>query len=234
MERQPGGGQGSFGEPAGDFVGAGAGYRRDGYALLEGMMPKEVTTAVYNRLAADLDLARSARNYTVERALLAKPAIEVYSHVYAPLATLLWGLTPVAAALAGKRLLPTYAYFRAYQQGDICRVHSDRLACEHSMSLTLLLGEERPWALTVERERRDGPVSSIDEDYGGGDFAELPMGSGDAVMYQGVNHRHGRLLPNPNSWSAHLFLHWVDADGPHAEQAFDRPALKANNMAGQG
>ena len=61
----------------------------------------------------------------------------------------------------------------------------------------------------------------------------LPMGSGDAVMYQGVNHRHGRLQPNPNSWSAHLFLHWVDADGPHSDQAFDRPALKANGMAGQ-
>jgi hypothetical protein len=28
-------------------------------------------------------------------------------------------------------------------------------------------------------------------------------------------------VPNPNSWSAHLFLHWVDRDGPHAAHAFD-------------
>jgi hypothetical protein len=233
MERQQGLVQEPFGEPTGGFGSAAADYRRNGYALLEGLMPRQVTTAIYNRLGADLDLARSAQKYTVQGALLSKPAIEVYSHIYPPLATLLWGLTPVATALAGKRLLPTYAYFRAYQQGDVCRVHGDRLACEHSMSLTLLLGEEKPWALTVERERREGPVSAVDEDYGGGEFAELPMGSGDAVMYQGVNHRHGRLQPNPNSWSAHLFLHWVDADGPHADQAFDRPALKANGMAGQ-
>ena len=42
-----------------------------------------------------------------------------------------------------------------------------------------------------------------------------------AVLYRGVQHRHGRIKPNPNRWSAHLFLHWVDRDGPHAAQAFD-------------
>ena len=55
--------------------------------------------------------------------------------------------------------------------------------------------------------------------------ADLPpamaMGVGDAVAYRGVDHRHGRITPNPNAWSAHLFLHWVDPDGPFADQAFD-------------
>jgi hypothetical protein len=32
------------------------------------------------------------------------------------------------------------------------------------------------------------------------------------------------LDPNPNSWSAHLFLHWVEKDGRYRDQAFDRPA----------
>lgn len=52
------------------------------------------------------------------------------------------------------------------------------------------------------------------------------MRAGDAVMYRGVNHRHGRIEPNPNRWSAHLFLHWVDAKGPYAEHAFDRLAVE--------
>jgi hypothetical protein len=47
------------------------------------------------------------------------------------------------------------------------------------------------------------------------------MNVGDAVLYQGVNHRHGRLSPNPNGWSVHLFLHWVDRDGPYRDQAYD-------------
>jgi hypothetical protein len=28
-------------------------------------------------------------------------------------------------------------------------------------------------------------------------------------------------VPNPNGWSIHLFLHWVDRDGPVRDQAFD-------------
>jgi hypothetical protein len=47
------------------------------------------------------------------------------------------------------------------------------------------------------------------------------MEIGDAVAYRGVEHRHGRTTPNPNAWSAHLFLHWVVPDGPHADRVFD-------------
>jgi hypothetical protein len=47
------------------------------------------------------------------------------------------------------------------------------------------------------------------------------MQVGDAVLYQGVRHRHARVTPNPNGWSIHLFLHWVDRDGPFREHAFD-------------
>ena len=49
-------------------------------------------------------------------------------------------------------------------------------------------------------------------------------------MYQGVHHRHGRLDPNPNAWSAHLFLHWVDPAGPYRDEAFDRPTLQRAGM----
>ena len=52
------------------------------------------------------------------------------------------------------------------------------------------------------------------------------MQVGDAVAYQGVDFRHGRTAPNPNRWSAHLFLHWVDPDGPHKDQAFDGKGIQ--------
>jgi len=50
---------------------------------------------------------------------------------------------------------------------------------------------------------------------------DVSMKPGDAVLYEGVHHRHGRTDPNPNRWSAHLFLHWVDRDGPYRDHAFD-------------
>ncbi len=47
------------------------------------------------------------------------------------------------------------------------------------------------------------------------------MKPGDGVRYQGTHHRHGRLDPNPNGWSAHLFLRWLDRGESYAAEAFD-------------
>jgi hypothetical protein len=112
-------------------------------------------------------------------------------------------------------------------------VHSDRQACEHSLSLTVELGDNVPWALSMEKRHLDAPLAAVDTDFGAEPFTAIPMSAGDGVMYRGVNHRHGRLDPNPNSWSAHLFLHWVDASGPYADHAFDRANLEAARRGAQ-
>ncbi|MFL6729592.1 MAG: hypothetical protein ACJ8FE_08155 [Sphingomicrobium sp.] len=204
------------------------GYGERGYVLLEQLFPPIVLAMFHRRMQQDLDLNGNPA-FVARGDLLTKSAIEVYSRQYAPMATFHWALTPTAAEVAGCELLPTYAYFRAYQQGDVCLVHSDRYACEHSLSLTLHLADEQPWALSVEHRRIDRP-EPVQRDFGGEGFTPLPMSAGDAVMYRGVEHRHGRLDPNPNAWSAHLFLHWVDAHGPHADQAFDRVMLEKHGM----
>jgi hypothetical protein len=129
-------------------------------------------------------------------------------------------LTPTVSGIVGRDLLPTYDYFRIYRKDDRCRVHSDGYSCEHSLSLTLGYSDDRIWDLQIEK-RRTNPSSQVDEDFAGERFASIAMGIGDAVLYQGVNHRHGRVTPNPNRWSAHLFLHWVEREGPCREHAFD-------------
>jgi hypothetical protein len=201
-------------------------YREDGYVLLERLFPPRLLAAFHARLQSELNLTES-REFLRECFLLSKRAIEVYSLEYPPMSTFLWGLTPRIAQIAGCELMPTYAYFRVYQQGDICRVHSDRKACEHSLSLTVELADDHPWALAIERKHVDEPEPTLESDFGSEEFSSLPMSAGDAVMYRGFNHRHGRLEPNPNRWSAHLFMHWVDASGPHADHAFDRVAVES-------
>jgi hypothetical protein len=201
-------------------------YAASGYVLLKRLFPPELLRHFRGQLQIDLNLMGS-RDFVKSCNLLTKPSIEVYSLEYPPMAGFLWGLTPRAAQIAGCELMPSYAYFRIYQQGDVCRVHSDREACEHSMSLTVELGENVAWALSVEKRTLERPVASVVPDFGGEEFVSLPMSAGDAVMYRGVNHRHGRLEPNPNSWSAHLFLHWVEANGAHAAHAFDRAKIAA-------
>lgn len=207
-------------------------YHRDGYVALDRLFPVEVLHAFYQRMQVDVAGAgQSMRAFTTRGPLLRREAIEINAHQYPPMLTFLWGLTPRIAQATGCDLLPTYAYFRLYQQGDVCRVHWDRPACEHSVSLTIAYGDDRPWALSVAREPSARPQPLVSEDFEGDLYGSVAMNPGDAVLYQGTHHRHGRLDPNPNSWSAHLFLHWVDRDGHYADQAFDRPALARAGLA---
>jgi hypothetical protein len=206
-------------------------YRSRGYAQLEGLVPRLVLQFFHGRMQSVLDL-KNAPQFRSQTWLSTKPTIEVYSMQYSPMATFHWGLTPVACELAGSDLLPTYAYFRVYPKGATCVVHSDREACEHSMSLMVELADDIPWALCIghdEVEQSPAP----EHDFGTEQYTAIPMGAGDAVMYRGVSHRHGRIDPNPNRWSAHLFMHWVDVAGPHADQAFDQVALRKAMAGGQ-
>lgn len=196
-------------------------YHRDGYAHVEALIPPAVARA----FMADLKAAVGDQPIALDRPkqpinVLRRHAFEVYGYNYRPMLFFLWGLTPIVSQLVGRELLPTYDYFRIYREGDICRVHHDRHSCEHSLSLTLDYSDDETWPIDVEKQRTD-PSAQVEEDFGAQAFSSVPLKVGDALLYQGVHHRHGRVTPNPNAWSAHLFLHWVDADGPYKAQAFD-------------
>lgn len=196
-------------------------YNEQGYAHLKGLISPEVARAFLQDLKQDLGPGAIALSRVTEHVnLLDRPAFEIYGHHYKPMRFFLWGLTPIMRQITGRDLLPTYDYFRIYREGDVCRVHSDRHACEHSLSLTLDYSDGEIWPLEVERGRSE-PSAKVDADFGPEDHVAIPMEVGDAVLYQGVHHRHGRTTPNPNAWSAHLFLHWIDREGPYRDQAFD-------------
>ena len=82
-----------------------------------------------------------------------------------------------------------------------------------------MAANDRPWPLEIGHTSQE-PSARVEEGWDEAHSA-VPMQVGDAVLYQGVHHRHGRTMPNPNRWSAHLFLHWVDREGPYRDQAFD-------------
>ena len=201
-------------------------YTASGYAHLKGLAPAPVAHELLALIKDDIAHSGYDMQALVRPAPpLARPALELYAYEYKPLLSFLWGLTPAMSMLTGRELLPTYSYFRVYRQGDVCRVHSDRHACEHSLSLTLAYSDGKPWSFEIGGERIEKARSIADQfdDV----FSSIEMQPGDAVLYQGVNFRHGRTTPNPNRWSAHLFLHWVDSAGPFKEQAFDGRAQNA-------
>lgn len=196
-------------------------YQRDGYALIRGLVPRGVARALMARLKADLPPGPLSAETGEETPLLNRRTFEIYGHNYPPMQTFLWALTPAMQAVTGSSLVPTYDYFRIYREGDVCRVHRDRAACEHSLSLTLDYSDDVPWPLEIGTRGMSGPQDLVADQFGAEPSRSMAMGVGDAVAYRGVEHRHGRTTPNPNAWSAHLFLHWVNPDGPFANQAYD-------------
>jgi predicted 2-oxoglutarate/Fe(II)-dependent dioxygenase YbiX len=124
---------------------------------------------------------------------------------------LLVDLLPHFEKASGKRLYPTYSYARLYKTGEKLKIHTDRESCEISATITLGFdGEAWP---------------SYMGDAGKENASKIEMGVGDAVLYRGMEKHHWRKKFKGN-WQAQVFLHYVDADGPHKEWKFDkRPNL---------
>lgn len=193
-------------------------YVNTGYAHLESLIPAEVTQALLDHFWSEVRDGKLP--YVFRRnPLLSKPAMELHSSYSPAITTFLWGLTPIISVLTQCALLPSYAFFRLYQKGDRLRVHADRSACEHSLSLTLGYSDGEAWSFEIGHE--DAVDAAKSEDFGEAPFSSIRMLAGDAVLYRGIQRRHGRLTPNPNRWSAHLFLHWVEPAGPYGKLAFE-------------
>lgn len=127
---------------------------------------------------------------------------------------LLEDLLPHFEKACGKRLYPTYSYARLYKPGEELKKHTDRPACEISATVTLGF-QGNPWSIYMAGNKVDMQV-------------------GDAVLYRGMEVEHWREKYTEGQWQAQVFLHYVDADGPHADQKYDgRTSLGLSKTTGQ-
>jgi hypothetical protein len=106
---------------------------------------------------------------------------------------------------SGLSLHPTYSYFRLYKHGDLLKRHRDRPACEISVSLNLGQTPADPWPIYIEKDA--GPFGAL-------------LGPGDALLYRGCDCFHWREAYAGNRL-VQVFLHYVDRNGPYADQKFD-------------
>jgi len=204
------------------------GYEKNGWALCHQLFPKEVAQATLYKFQTALGGDKDGyKGIWGKGPFTEHDCFESYAYHFDPHAILLWTMTPYMQALTGKELLPTTSYFRVYRKGDICKLHADRFAAEHAITLTLGYSDDINWPLWISEEAFEARVDGESQvsyipDGTKLSFLKLPMEPGDAVIYKGLNHIHGRHDPNPNEWSAHIFLNFVDRNGPYAEHAFDQ------------
>jgi hypothetical protein len=110
-------------------------------------------------------------------------------------------MLPLIQKIVQKRLYPTYSFARIYWKGSSLIKHVDRRACEYSMTLCIDCDPE-PWGIWVDK-------------------TEILLNPGDLVIYKGQEAYHWRNTYTGNR-TIQMFLHYVNADGPHADCKFDR------------
>ena len=126
---------------------------------------------------------------------------------YMPFIALLCEKTAYMNKLIEEKLLPTYAYARIYKNGAELTKHSDRPACE--ISVTLNLGSDSTsWPICFTKP--DGSVVSKD------------LKPGQAVIYLGCISEHWREGAFTGQEYGQVFLHYVMSEGRYAEYFFDR------------
>lgn len=124
---------------------------------------------------------------------------------FLPFVRLLVEKVSLLSELAQEPLLPTYVYARTYVHGEELVRHTDRAACE--VSVTLNLHKTHSWPICFARP--DGAEIQVELD------------PGDGVMYLGCETDHWRA-PFEGQELSQVFLHYVRAHGDKAWAYFDR------------
>jgi hypothetical protein len=108
------------------------------------------------------------------------------------------------------KLIPTYSFFRIYKAGHVLEDHTDRPACE--ISVTIPLG----FKYIGKSDEYLWPLHGYTNDQ----KHYIPCDIGDGIIYKGCELKHGResLDADKGSYQIQMFLHYVDANGPYAEK----------------
>ena len=112
---------------------------------------------------------------------------------------------PLVEKESNLKLFPTYAYWRYYIFGGELKKHTDRPACE--ISITACIKKYDNWPIIVE-----GTSFELDE--------------GDAILYAGCDQKHWRPGIYKGEGLAQVFLHYVNQLGPYKNHAYDNFSKK--------
>lgn len=113
--------------------------------------------------------------------------------------------TQEVSSILEETVLPTYAYSRVYWNGSVLERHTDRDACE--ISLTLHLNGDKPWPIYIQTPE--------------GEEKSVILHPGDAMMYLGKIAEHWRNQYE-GEYYTQVFLHYVRSRGDCSYAYFDK------------
>lgn len=137
--------------------------------------------------------------------------------------------TPVVEQNVGKKLWPTYSYFRIYDRGDDLKIHKDRHSCEYTVALCLGADPmDKPYEIFLGEEDENSDYKYFDDKNNYNRYRidhKFSMLPNNALIFKGMEKIHWREICNHDHFMT-VFLHYVDQEGPYSKYKFDeRPML---------
>jgi hypothetical protein len=177
-------------------------FDKFGAAHIKSVLPKDLThflTHILQRQYHEMAIQGIPRDD-----VQVKNALAVMSHdiIFETVGERVW---PFLENILGEELIPTYSYARLYTNDNVLEPHTDRPACEISLSIQLGRSHHYAWPFYANKMRFD-------------------LAEGDAVLYKGCEVQHWReACAGPEGYySGQVFCHFVRANGPNTEHAGDK------------
>lgn len=169
-------------------------FKEEGWSVVKGFLSKKEVNELYNKCKAE---DKTLKNFNDQCPL--SPSF--YNSEY--MNELLEKALPLVENYTELQLFKTYAFWRWYMKGETLLPHTDRLACE--ISITIFLGGD-PWDLYIKGY--DGTRHKVQQEVG------------DVLIYRGCELEHWREEFEGNN-NAQVFLHYVDQNGPNKKHKDD-------------
>ena len=177
------------------------GLLKNNYIFVDEFISKEQTRLLADDFLLNAKLYPQAFNLNDNQV---DNAASKYNHL--PLLQLLCEKTKHVSEIIGGKVLPTYCYARVYKNGNVLKPHTDRPACEISITINL------------SNDGTEWPIYFKDSN---GETHSVITKEGQGAVYLGCVAEHWREEFVGNE-TVQAFLHYVRVDGPYSNFYFDR------------
>lgn len=168
---------------------------------IKDVIPKEFCYFFTRSLLRYADMKRINGDYSGDQQIPNCKAVIDHELMFETYQEKIW---PALENILGEELLPTYTYARLYTNGDELKIHSDRDACEISVTIQLGRSHHYSW-----------PIYMAGKPY--------YMAEGDGIIYLGCDIDHWREPCNgpEGYYSGQAFMHFVRKNGTRVKEAGD-------------
>jgi len=133
--------------------------------------------------------------------------------------------TSVVEQNVGKKLWPTYSFFRIYDKGSDLKIHKDRQSCEYTVALCLGADPvDKPYEIFLGEEDNNSDYKYYNSENEYKRYridSKFPMLPNNALIFKGMDKIHWREECQHDHFIT-VFLHYVDQEGPYKEFKFDK------------